>query len=132
MVYTLPRAASLPPRIFALLGVLNFAIIGALVFSIRRVYLRMKGLTLSEGVEVDETTAKLRRDLDQRRLKGLWIGAGLYSLIFLNGLRLGFAYADRLPLVVIVCGEIFNGSILAVFLLEIRKAYQRLESGKPG
>jgi hypothetical protein len=31
----------------------------------------------AEGIEVD-----------RRRLKGLWIGAGLYSLAFLNGLRL--------------------------------------------
>jgi len=131
MVYALPRASVLPYQIFALFGLLNFTIIGSFVFGIRKVHLRMKGLTLSEGVEIDETTAKLRLDFDRRRLKGLWIGAVLYSLIFLNGLRLGFAYVGRLPLVAIVFGEIFNASILTVFLLEIRKVYRRFENGKP-
>ncbi len=131
MVYALPHASRLPYQIFALCGVLNFAIILAFVFSIRKVYLRMKGLTLLEGVEVDETTAKLRRDFDRRRLKLLWMGAGLYSLIFLNGLRLGFAYVGRLPLLVIVFAEALNGSILTVFVFEIRKVYHRLESSEP-
>ena len=104
MVYALPHAALLPPRIFVLCGVLNFAIIGAFVFSIRKVYLRMKGLTLPAGVEVDENTAKLRMEFDRRRLKWLGMGAGLYSLIS-------------------------SMEILAVFVLEIRKVYHRLESG---
>jgi len=131
MVYALPHASALPYQIFALCGVLNFAIIGVFVFSIRKVYLRMKGLTLPTGVEVDEVTAKLRMDFDRRRLKWLCMGAGLYSLIFLNGLRLGFAYVGRLPLAVIVFGEVFNASILTVFLLEIRIVYRQLENCKP-
>jgi hypothetical protein len=49
MVYAIPRATLLPPRIFALCGVLNFAVMGAFVFSIRKIYLRMKGLTLTAG-----------------------------------------------------------------------------------
>ncbi|HEY6265956.1 MAG TPA: hypothetical protein VIW93_14235 [Candidatus Acidoferrum sp.] len=131
MVYALPRATLLPPRIFALCGILNFALIGAFVFDIKRVYLRMKGLTLPEGVEVDETTAKLRMDFDRRRLKWLWIGAGLYSLIFLNGIRFGFTNVSSLPLVVIVFAETVNGTILTVIVLEIRKVHRRLESGQP-
>jgi hypothetical protein len=130
MVYALPRAAVLPYQIFALCGVLNFAIIAAFVFSIRKVYLRMKGLTLAAGVAVDESTTKLRMDFDRRRLKWLWMGAGLYSLIFLNGIRFGFANVGRLPLLVIIFAEALNGSILAVFVLEIRKVRHRLESGK--
>ena len=101
---------------------------GAFVFSIRKVYLRVKGLTLPAGVEVDESTAKLRMEFDRRRLKWLWLGAGLYSLIFLNGLRLGFALRSELPLLAIFLAEVLNGSILAVFVLEIRKVYHRLES----
>jgi hypothetical protein len=129
MVYALPPASVLPYQIFALCGVLNFAIMGAFVFSIRKVYLRMKGLTLPAGVEVDESTAKLRMEFDRRRLKWLWMGAGLYSLIFLNGLRLGFVLRSELPLLAIFLAEVLNGSILAVFVLEIRKEYHQLESG---
>lgn len=81
MVYALPHASVLPYQIFALCGVLNFAIIGAFVFSIRKFYLRMKGITLSKGDNVDEATAKLGLDFDRRRLKWLWMGAGVYSLI---------------------------------------------------
>jgi uncharacterized integral membrane protein len=127
-VFALPRASALPYQIFALCGVPNFAIMGAFIFSIRKAYLTMKGLQLPASIEVDESTTKLRMDFDRRRLKGLWIGVALYSLIFLNGLRLGLAYVDRLPLVVIVLGEILNGSILTAFILEIRKVNRRLES----
>src|SRR5260370_191940 len=73
MVYALPRASVLPYQIFALFGLLNFAILGFFVFGIRKVYLRMKGLTLSEGFEVDETTAKLRLHFDTTRLNDLKI-----------------------------------------------------------
>jgi hypothetical protein len=90
-----------------------------------------EGTNTPKGVEVDETTAKLRLDFDRRRLKWLWIGAGLYFLIFLNGLRLGIAYAGKLPLVAIIFAEFLNGSILTVFILEIRKVHDRLESSKP-
>src|SRR5258708_27238206 len=131
MVYALPQASALPPQIFALCGILNFAIIGTFVFSIRKVYLRMKGLTLPKGVAVDEATTKLRKDFDRRRLKWLWMGAGLYSLIFLNGIRFGFANFGRLPLLGIVLAEALNGSILTVFVVEIRKVYHRRESGRP-
>ena len=128
MVYALPHASVLPYQIFVLCGLLNFIIIGTFVFAIRRVYLRMKGLTVPKRAEVDEITAKRRMDFDRRRLKWLWMGAGLYSLIFLNGLRLGLAYAGRLPLLVIFFAEVLNGTILATFLLSIREIYRRMES----
>jgi hypothetical protein len=128
MVYALPHASVLPYQIFALCGLLNLVIIGAFVFGIRKVYLRMKGLTLPEADNVDEITAKRRRGFDRRRLKWLWMGAGLYSLIFLNAVRLGFAYADRLPLLVIIFAEVLNGTILATFLLSIREIHRSRES----
>ncbi len=128
MLYALPRASALPYQIFALCGLLNFAIIGAFVFGIRKVYLRMKGLTVPRGVEVDEATLKPRRNSDQRRLKLLWIGGAVYFLIFVNGLRLGFAYAGEVPVLVIVLGELLNGAILTVIVLEIRKIYRARES----
>jgi hypothetical protein len=130
MVYALPRAALLPPRIFALCSVLNFAVVGAFVFGIRKVYLRMKGLTLSAGVEVDENTAKLRMEFDRRRLKWLWMGAGLYSLIFLNGLRLGLTLRSEPPPLAIFLAEVLNGSILATFVLSIRGIYKGMERAK--
>jgi hypothetical protein len=128
MVYALPHASVLPYQIFALCGLLNLVIIGAFVFGIRKVYLRMKGLTLPEADNVDEITAKRRRGFDRRRLKWLWMGAGLYSLIFLNAVRFGFAYADRLPLLVIIFAEVLNGTILATFLLSIREIHRSRES----
>src|SRR5260370_15864487 len=93
-----------------------------------------EGLSESEGTNTPrrsrscESTAKLRMEFDRRRLKWLWLGAGLYSLIFLNGIRLGCALRSELPLLAILLVEVLNGSILAVFVLEISKLYHRLES----
>ena len=64
---------------------------------------------------------------DRRRLKLLWIGAGLYSLIFLNGLRLGLEKAGELPLVGIILAETLNGAILATFIFTLRKVYKRVQ-----
>jgi hypothetical protein len=66
-------------------------------------------------------------EVDRRRLKLLWIGAGLYSLIFLNGLRLGLANAGELPLAGIVFAELLNGAILTTFILTLRKVYKRVQ-----
>ena len=66
-------------------------------------------------------------EADRRRLKLLWIGAGTYSLIFLNGIRLGFANAGELPLVVVILAEVLNGAILATFILTLRKVYERVQ-----
>src|SRR5882762_12030277 len=63
----------------------------------------------------------------RRRLKLLWIGAGLYSLIFLNGLRLGLENAGELPLVSIILGEVLNGTILATIIFTLRKVYNRVQ-----
>ena len=126
MVFALPKASVLPYQVFVLCGVLNFVIIGAFVFGIRKVYLRMKGITAPQGMEVDAATAQRRMDFDCRRLKWLWVGAGTYFLIFLNGLRIGFAYIGQIPLVAVILAEVLNASILAVFLLEIRKIYRRI------
>jgi hypothetical protein len=130
VVYALPHASTLPYQIFALCAVLNLAIIGVFVFSIRKVCLRMKGLTLPTGVEVDETTVKLRLDFDRRRLKWLWLGAVLFSLALLNGLRLCFVYAGTKILLIVILSVILNGLILTAFIVSIREVYERLESGK--
>jgi hypothetical protein len=66
-------------------------------------------------------------DADRRRLKWLWIGVGLYSLIFVNGLRLGLANVGELPLVGIVLAEVLNGAILVTFILTLRKVYKRIQ-----
>jgi hypothetical protein len=65
-------------------------------------------------------------EVDRRRIKGLWIGAGLYSLIFLNGLRLGLASVGKLPLEAIVLAEVLNGAILTTFILALRNVYRRI------
>jgi hypothetical protein len=64
---------------------------------------------------------------DRNRLKLLWIGAGLYSLIFLNGLRLGLEAAGDVPLVSIIVGELLDGAILAAFIFSLRKVYKRIQ-----
>jgi uncharacterized integral membrane protein len=66
-------------------------------------------------------------EVDRRRLKWLWIGAGTYSLIFLNGLRLGLANASEFPLVVIILAEVLNGAILTTIILTLRKVYKRIQ-----
>jgi hypothetical protein len=66
-------------------------------------------------------------EVDRRRLKLLWIGVALYSLIFLNGLRLGLANAGELPLIGIILGEALNGAILTTFILTLRKVYKRVQ-----
>jgi hypothetical protein len=66
-------------------------------------------------------------EVDRRRLKLLWMGAGIYSLIFINGIRLGFVNTAELPLVAIICGELINGAILATFILSLRKVYKRVQ-----
>jgi len=66
-------------------------------------------------------------EVDRRRLKLLWIGAGIYSLIFLNGIRLGFVNAGELPPVVVVLAEVVNAAILATVILTLRKVYKRVQ-----
>ena len=75
---------------------------------------------------------KIERDTREtnsstRNLKWLWLGVGLYTLIFLNGLRLGFANAGELPLVGIIVGEVVNGAILTTLILALRRAYKRVQ-----
>ena len=62
-----------------------------------------------------------------RNLKWLWLGVGLYTLIFLNGLRLGFANAGEVPLVGVIVGEVINGAILTTLILALRRAYKRVQ-----
>jgi hypothetical protein len=66
-------------------------------------------------------------EVDRRRLKSLWIGVGLYSLIFLNGLRFGFANAGELPMVIVILGEVLNVAILTTIVLSLRKVYKRVQ-----
>ena len=68
---------------------------------------------------------------DRRRLKLLWIGAGLYSLIFLNGLRLGLENVGELPTVGIILAEVLNGAILAAIIFTLRKVYRRVQEKEP-
>lgn len=54
------------------------------------------------------------------RLRALWAGAILYALILPNGL----VYARQLPYPILILGTIINGSIFALFVIEIRKVYK--------
>jgi hypothetical protein len=65
--------------------------------------------------------------LDHRNLKWLWFGVGLYSLIFLNGLRLGLANSGKVPPVAIVLGEVFNAAILITLIIALRNVYKRVQ-----
>ena len=66
-------------------------------------------------------------EVDRRRLRLLLMGAGIYSLIFLNGIRLGFVNAAELPLVAVIVGEVINGVILATVIFTLRKVYKRVQ-----
>ena len=87
---------------------------------------RIVGDTLPQGLEKPRRSAA-DIEVDRRRLKSLWIGVALYSLIFLNGLRLGFANVGQLPLVGIILAEVLNGAILTTFILTLRKVYKRVQ-----
>jgi hypothetical protein len=71
---------------------------------------------------------------EQRRLWALWGGAGLYFLIFLNGLR----YLREFPFPIVILGFLFNGAIFTTFIFAIRRTYKkrdsqaRMETAKPG
>jgi len=130
MLYAFRYASTVPYQMFAIAGFLNMAIILTFVFAIRLVYIRMQGKASAEQIQVSETQSQQSIDSDRRRLKGLWIGVGLYSLIFLNGIRLGFAYAGKLPLVTIILGEALNGAILATFIVTLRKVQKRIHQAE--
>jgi hypothetical protein len=69
----------------------------------------------------------LPQDLDRRKLKWLWTGAGLSFLIFLNGVRLGLENKGEVPLASIIVGEVLNGAILLAFILTLRKVYKSVQ-----
>jgi len=64
---------------------------------------------------------------NRRNLKWLWVGVGLYSLIFLNGLRLSLPNAGEVPLVAVILGDIVNGAILTALIVTLRKVYKRVQ-----
>jgi hypothetical protein len=64
-------------------------------------------------------------DAERRRLRLLWIGAGTYFLILMNGLR----FVPELPYQIAILGTAFNAIVLTVFIVEIRKVYKRIGSG---
>ena len=79
-----------------------------------------------------ETQGRSAADIvaDRRRLKLLWMGAGLYFFIFLNGLRLGLTNTGELPLAAIVFGELLNGAILTTFIVTLREVYKRVKQAE--
>jgi len=71
-------------------------------------------------------------DSDRRNLKRLWFGVGLYTLIFLNGLRIGLENAGEGPFISIFVGEVVNGAILAALVLALRRTYMRVQRTSRG
>jgi hypothetical protein len=130
MLYAIRYASAVPYQMLALGGVLNMAIILTLVVSITRVYRRMQGVSTAEESQPSQTRSEYSVDVDRRRLKRLWIGVGLYSLIFFNGLRLGLAYAGELPLLSIIFAEVLNGAILTTFILTLWKVRKRIQQAE--
>lgn len=60
-------------------------------------------------------------DGDRRRLRLLWVGAGLYFLFLLNALR----YLSRVPYQTMIVGTAVNLAVLSTFLFEISKVYKK-------
>jgi hypothetical protein len=63
-------------------------------------------------------------DADRRKLRVLWVGAGLYFLIFLNGLR----YFSQLPYQIVILGAALNAAIFTAIIVSLRKVYKRIGS----
>jgi hypothetical protein len=64
-------------------------------------------------------------DADRRKLRILWIGAGTYSLILLNGLR----FFEELPYQVVLFGTAVNAALLIAFIMTIKKVSKRIRVG---
>jgi len=126
MLFAVRYASTLPYQTFVLGAALNMAIILMFVFGIVRALRRMQVVGRLQGNQGTQTKSQYGVFSDERRLKLLWIGVGTYSLIFLNGLRLGFTYANSMPLPVLVFGELLNGAILATFIFELRKVQKSI------
>jgi hypothetical protein len=114
-VFTYPQHAF--PNRFLYVGPCYFFGSIALAVVLRKRFVSVSPLQSLER----ETHSAAGIDVDGRRLKGLWIGTAVYSLIFLNGLRLALAYLSKLPIVVKILGETLNGTILATCVLSIRR-----------
>src|SRR5450432_2051003 len=65
---------------------------------------------------------------DRRQIRILWVGAGLYFLILLNGLR----YWGQLPYQVVILGAALNAMILTMFIMTIRKVRKRIRTEGKG
>lgn len=64
-------------------------------------------------------------EADRRKLRLLWIGAGTYVAILLNGLR----FFAEIPYQVVLLGTALNAMILIALIVTIRKVYKRIGSG---
>jgi hypothetical protein len=117
----LQYALAVPYQLLALAASLNFAIMFAFIFAIRRVYLRTR-----TAASVDDTAGEdaqnSRRKLDRRRVPLLWAGAIGYFLACLNGLR----FVRQIPLPILIAVSILNVGIAVVFVVEIERTYVRL------
>jgi|SRR5450432_3965446 hypothetical protein len=65
---------------------------------------------------------------DRRQIRILWVGAGLYFLILLNGLR----YFGQLPYQVVILGAALNAMIFTMFIVTIRKVRKRIRTEGKG
>jgi hypothetical protein len=112
----------MPYPILGLGGILNMAIMFAFIFSIKRIYLRIRTQVDQEDSKTGGVTSDSRRELDRRRLRWLWVGAVIAFLTCLNAL----AYVRELPYQVLIAISTLYAGIAAVFVLEIRRVSERL------
>ena len=106
----------LPNLAIAFGTLLNVAIFTTFVIAIRRAH---TGKQNQAERETSEGAPSVMTDARRRKIRALWIGAGLYFVAMLAALQ----YATRLPPQFLAPAGILNMGIVVTFVLKLRNAY---------
>jgi hypothetical protein len=64
------------------------------------------------------------RDQVVRRIRALWAGLAVYTLIMVNGFRLVYI----VPYQAAIVGSLVNAAIVVTFVVTLKRAYKRLNT----